>query len=572
MDPEKLATQHPTRATEALASLTPQAVDFLRNLKRNPITTRRDGSPRSPDDAVRFLAHAQLAATNLTDFVRYTWPIIEGRRPLVYAPYIATICDFVQDALSYRLPSLEAVINIPPRTLKSTIVAVNAPAFDLLLNPHHGWMSITNSDDLSTRDSLKCRTIVQSPEYQLLIVLAPLLNPDAHPDAPPFWTLDEDQQEKRNFLTSERGGRQISTTNSTTITGKGADRLVYDDVLDASRALIGSSEQIAHRMLEVQVKHEEVWSSRLNDANTGVKLNIQQRLHDEDLSAHMIRQGAAHLVLPLLYDPHHPLVDPRDPRTTPLEVLNPERYPPHEIERIQRKPALFASQYQQEPTPPGGGMFPEDQWKIYTGHPSDIARDIVLQNGLILGSADLSSKDQTRNDPSAIATLGFLGDDVYILGMDCRRMLSPEQYQILTRFPLENPGASYLLIENMSNGAALVPVLSADPNFARNASKFIVPIQPRGSKEDRAVFTQTRLLQGNLYIADPRLYPWARETIQEHSRFPRGAHDDRVDAISQGVKWYITEHLAKRAGGGGRRVLNALSQTHKSPRFGGRTL
>jgi hypothetical protein len=52
-----------------------------------------------------------------------------------------------------------------------------------------------------------------------------------------------------------------------------------------------------------------------------------QRLHEDDLTGHLLEQGGwQHLCLPAEYEPAHPFVWPDDPRTEPGELLWPEHF------------------------------------------------------------------------------------------------------------------------------------------------------------------------------------------------------------------------------------------------------
>jgi hypothetical protein len=72
------------------------------------------------------------------------------------------------------------------------------------------------------------------------------------------------------------------------------------------------------------------WATRLNDQKTGVKIVIQQRIHEDDLTGHILEtEGTVedggewvHLCLPAEYEPAHPFVCPRE-ITLPSAVSRP---------------------------------------------------------------------------------------------------------------------------------------------------------------------------------------------------------------------------------------------------------
>jgi len=73
---------------------------------------------------------------------------------------------------------------------------------------------------------------------------------------------------------------------------------------------------------------DQAMSSRLNSMATGSKVIIMQRLHETDLSGHVLERGNyEHLCLPSEFEPERRSVTSigwRDPRTQPGELLFPE--------------------------------------------------------------------------------------------------------------------------------------------------------------------------------------------------------------------------------------------------------
>jgi predicted phage terminase large subunit-like protein len=61
-------------------------------------------------------------------------------------------------------------------------------------------------------------------------------------------------------------------------------------------------------------------------------------------------------------------------------------------------------------------------------------------------------------------------------------------------------------------------------------------VNPEGGKVSRAAAASAQLESGNWHLPHPVLAPWVEEFIGEFSAFPAGAHDDQVDAWSQGAK------------------------------------
>ena len=85
------------------------------------------------------------------------------------------------------------------------------------------------------------------------------------------------------------------------------------------------------------------------------------------------------------------------------------------------------------------------------------------------------------------------------------------------------------LVEDKANGPAVVQSL-------RHEIAGFVEVNPEGGKVSRASAASPQLESGTWYLPHPVLAPWVEAFIGECAAFPAGAHDDQVDAWSQGAK------------------------------------
>ena len=123
------------------------------------------------------------------------------------------------------------------------------------------------------------------------------------------------------FVTTLGGGRYATSVGGT-LTGRGADLIVIDDPLNAAEA---QSEAARKRVID--------WFggslvSRLNDKRTGAIVAVMQRLHEDDLAGHVLRQGGwEHLDLPAIAveEQVFQLGRERSHRRSVGDVLHPER-------------------------------------------------------------------------------------------------------------------------------------------------------------------------------------------------------------------------------------------------------
>ena len=101
--------------------------------------------------------------------------------------------------------------------------------------------------------------------------------------------------------------------------------------------------------------------SRLNDKNTGAIIAVMQRLHEDDLAGHLLRQGGwEHLDLPAiaLQEQTLELVNGKTHLRKTGEVLHPQRESEEALAAIKREVGslMFSAQYQQRSVPPEGNL------------------------------------------------------------------------------------------------------------------------------------------------------------------------------------------------------------------------
>src|ERR1700734_576028 len=138
-------------------------------------------------------------------------------------------------------------------------------------------------------------------------------------------------------------------------TGEGGEFVICDDPLNAQEA---TSDADRENVLEWW---DQTMANRFNDYKKGSRIVIMQRLHQMDLTGHLIEQGGYEkLILPAEFEEKKRCVTSiwRDPRKIEGELLWPERMGPPEIaEQKNRLQDGYRAQYQQRLTTSGGSIF-----------------------------------------------------------------------------------------------------------------------------------------------------------------------------------------------------------------------
>ena len=160
------------------------------------------------------------------------------------------------------------IICQPPRSLKSICASVVFPAWVLGHDPTRRIMCVSYAQELADKHARDCRSVVSSGWYQKLF---------------PRMRLSEHRQAVAEFTATVNGSR-IATSVGGVVTGLGADFIIIDDPLKPDDAL----SEIRRKAANEWIKH--TLYSRLNNKKTGVIVIVMQRLHEDDLVGHVLRE------------------------------------------------------------------------------------------------------------------------------------------------------------------------------------------------------------------------------------------------------------------------------------------
>lgn len=147
-------------------------------------------------------------------------------------------------------------------------------------------------------------------------------------------------------------------------------------------------------------------------------------------------------------------------------------------------------------------------------------------------SVDCASSMGSNADYTAIVVALHCGHHVYLRHVRRGRWEFPALAQQVQAVCAQY-GPQMVLVENKSNGQALIPYLRKQPDWKWS----ITPIEPKGTKAER-LYAQTHWLEGGRVLL-PSAADWLRDFIGELLGFDdtaaakRGQHDDQVDALSQ---------------------------------------
>lgn len=416
--------------------------------------------------------------------------------------------DLVADRLT-RLANGDVsrlLICVPPRSLKSLLCSVIYPAWLMGRNDAERLLCISYAQPLAEDFARQCRQLILSRFYHSAF--------DTR--------LSPDRRAVEQFETTGGGGRIASSVHGT-VTGRGGDFIILDDIMKPEDALSETGRKSVLDWLR------DTLVSRPNSKRDQRLLVVMQRLHEDDVAGYLMAQGGWEaLVLPAIavdLEEHHftvagrPVVIHRHPG----EPLHPMREPAEILEQLRRDMGnlTFAAQYQQNPLPVEGNLVKRSWFKAYQ------ATDLI---GLkqVIQSWDTGSKTAINHDYSVCTTWGLREGKIYLLDVWRGKLEMPELCRkVIDLSDRFNP--ERVLIEDKASGTALMQALRAQ--YFHKA----VGCEPKGDKVVRFSGVTPTIEGGHVFL--PQTALWLDDYLHELCGFPGTKHDDQVDSTSQALHW-----------------------------------
>ena len=491
----------------------------------------------------------------LLEFVRYFWPVLEPGTKMAEGWPLEAICEHLEAVTFGEITKL--LINVPPGFMKSLLTDVFWPAWEWgpMELAHIRYVTFSYSSTLTERDNTRFKDLLESPEYRAM-----------YGDQV---TLRKTGEKK---VSNWKHGWKLASSVGGVGTGERGDRAIIDDPHN-----VKESESKLVREETIRWFRESL-SSRLNNMETGAKIVIMQRVNEQDVSGEILSEmeGWCHLFIPMefVWQPANDNGEPPatdigwvDPRWAPRQqdcegiLAWPERFPSRIIPTMKKDagPFAWASQYQQTPEARGGSIFEREWWQEW--EPTDGKFPAF---SYIIASCDSSFANKENNDPSACVVLGIFQNE-----HGFNRVMVIEAWKKALKFSgpkvMPKPGekkipfeqrqrkswglvewladtctrrhVDHLLIEAKASGISAAQSLA---NSHPHAGWGVILIDPEGDKWARAQSVQPTFSQEMVYIPYP-LRQWGDDLISDMAVFPKGKHDDLVDAMTQGIK-----HLRER--------------------------
>lgn len=477
--------------------------------------------------ALRLLDKAD-AQDSLIKFIELLWPVVEPGRPLIRGWAMDAICEHLEAITKGQIKRL--VVNVPPGFCKSLISSVFWPAWEWgpKQRPSLRYICASYAEHLTIRDNRKALALIRSPIYQELWG--------------DVFKLDPDQQAKTKFDNTSTGWK-LATSVSGTGTGERGDRFIIDDPHNVKE---GESEA---KRTEALQWFTEVVPTRVNDPNTAAMIIIMQRVHEEDISGHILASKLEwdHLCIPMSYEPDHPhkshtAINFVDPRQVDGELAWPERFSRDYLEKS-LYPEIsswggdyaVAGQFQQRPAPRGGGMFQRDKFQFVNANE-------VPTSGKRVRGWDLAATKDAGAYTASVKMFRTSNGDIYIEDVRRKQLSANAVYQLIKSCAREDGFRTHIS-------------LPQDPGQAGKSQKSQLALElegydfsittESGAKEDRARPLAAQVEAGKVYLVRA---PWNVQFLAEVESFPMGKYKDQVDAASRAYAKLILQKARPMAG------------------------
>jgi phage terminase large subunit-like protein len=300
---------------------------------------------------------------------------------------------------------------------------------------------------------------------------------------------------RQNEFKNNHQGLMFSTSVGGALTGEGGDCIILDDPQNPLQANSETEREATIAFFKNTLQ------SRLNDPKTGVFIVVMQRLHEKDLTGHILAEdlGYTHLCLPAEAPQRTIITFPVSGREVIREegdILNPQRFDKETLASLKKSMGSlqYAGQYEQTPAPADGLIFKREWLQNFFDPKAAPHQSMLIQ------SWDMAFTKSEGSAKVAGYIVGRSGADIYIWDLVNEKMTFTES-------------------------VAAVRTLT-------------------GKKQERALSVTPYFEAGNIHFPKPETAPWVHDTIQDLLMFPKGEYKDDIDALVQAIL-YLMDKPAK---------------------------
>ena len=442
-------------------------------------------------------------------FTRRVFMTVSPGMELIWGQYLDALAWVLTEFMNGNIKRL--VITLPPRYMKSIFASVALPAYILGKHPEEQIICVSYAKELSFKLAADTRLVMEESWYRQIF---------------PETALNLSQVTQDKIVTSKNGFR-LATTVGGSITGLGGSLMIIDDPHKADEA---NSNVKRTRTTDW---FSQAAASRLNKKKNGGIAVIQQRLHQADLAGILIeREGWYHLNMPAIaeQDEDIPIGPGKVFHRNAGDALHPERESLEDLKarELEMGDYAFAAQYQQRPSPLGGGIIKLDWFHHYHKLKNPMHAEQIVQ------SWDSAVTAGEKSDYTVCITAYAIGGELFIKDILRVKVEFPEIKDLIFKHAVKHQ-ARLVLIEATGAGKGLYQQVWAQRLKMSPLPFDLLSYEPKSDKATRLLEVSPVVGEGRVYL--PVSAPWLEPFQNEIMNFPNGVHDDQVDAFSMLLRW-----------------------------------
>lgn len=410
------------------------------------------------------------------------------------------------EALENKELDKNLVINLPPGHGKTVISHIFFPAWVWARRPTASFIYCSYNKEILDEPSVRRGDFIASKWYQ------DRWGETASPKEGNF---------NKFTIKNNSGGICWAVPIKGAITGKHVDYVFIDDP-------IKPKDVEAKELLTIEQIYSKTIPTRIAKKKGKIVL-IMQRLSEADLAAFLLRSSNfEHLCFPAEYMPGkftRNSLGIYDFRTEEGQILWPEVYPKEKLQQYKMELGAFdyAAQYQQTPVPADGSVFKQEWFNnFWTTLPEQMQ---------MIQSWDTTLSSSVTSDYVVGQVWGKYEGKYYLLDQIRAKMDFDSTKTAIKTLSAKWPKTYTKYIEMKASGPSVISSLQKEvPGLVG-----VNVTSKDGNKEQRAIAVTGLFQSGCVLMPDPSKNPWVNDYITELCSFPRGRHDDQVDATSQAL-------------------------------------
>ena len=409
-------------------------------------------------------------------------------------------------------------------THNSTLVSIVYPAWCWA---KWGWMKFINasySGALSLEHAETCRTILRSETYRNMF---DNIEVKLDKDTKTNFAITQLVKMKDGRIKKKPGGNRFSTSVGGTLTGFHGHQIIIDDPLNPKQAASTTELMTANNWID-----QTLSTRKVNKVVTPIII-IMQRLHEDDVTGYLLKKSGArikHICLPgEITDEYEKFVKPKSVRKYYVNgLLDPVRMPLSVLEEYEATLGQYgyAAQFGQNPTPPKGGMFKIENFKLIDYIPTGERRLSVIRWWDKAGT-----DEHSKWGKSAAYTCGVkmskLSNGCFVVEDVVRGKWSTNNREDIIYKTAQADGIDVKIWHEQEPGSAGVDSAKATINNLAGFCSYAE--RSTGSKVSRADPYSVQVNNGNIWLLRAE---WNKDFIEEHRLFPFAKLKDQVDAAS----------------------------------------